>query len=158
MNDLTGFGATQEKWDSTHTADTSRVPGSAYNPRFTTAGCSTNGDEYYAMQGTSFYSMCLPPHLSQATAQALVMKEFPKDAAVLWQGKQTSSEPDECYEEEVHSPTLATALGGSGNALIEFQTFVPGNSTGHIKYDASNVNNVLLSGQDAPSLDAAGGC
>ncbi|WP_460991147.1 hypothetical protein [Sinomonas soli] len=110
------------------------------------------------MEGTSFYSMCLPAHLSQAIAQALVMKEFPKDAAVLWQGKQTSNEPDECYEEEVHSPTLAAALGGSGNALIEFQTFVPGNSTGHIKYDASNVNIVLLSGQDAPSLDAAGGC
>lgn len=157
-NDLTGFGATQEKWNSTHKADTTVLPGSAYNPGFSTAGCSVNGDEYYAMQGTTFYSMCLPPHESQAAAQALVMREFPKDTAVLWQGKQTSGEPDECYQVEVHSSMLAAALGSSGNALIEFQTFEPGNSSGHIKYDASNANNVLLSGQDAESLSAAPGC
>lgn len=157
-NNLTGYGATQDQWNRAHTSDTKFAPDSTYNPGYSSAGCSGDGAEYYAMLGTTNYSMCLNNNLSQAAAQAIVMREFPSDTTVLWQAKQTSGEPDECYQVEVHSPTLATVLGTSGDALVEFQTFEPHNSSGHIKYNPANVNNVLIAGQDATSPSDAPGC
>lgn len=157
-NNLTGYGATQGEWDRTHTPDTKFAAGSTYNPGYSSAGCSGDGAEYYAMTGTTFYSMCLNNNLSQAAAQAIVMREFPSDTSVLWQAKQTSGEPDECYQVEVRSPTLATVLGTGGGVLVEFQTFERNNSSGAIKYNPANVNNVLISGQDITSPSGAPGC
>ena len=155
---LTGFGATQDEWNKTHTADPQATANSSYNPGGGTHDCSNFGDRYYGMSGTGNYSMCFPNNQSLATTQAIVMQEFPSDTTILWQGKQTSGEPSECYQMEVHSATLAAALGGSGNAFVELQTLDPHNSSGNIEYNALNVNDALLSAQDNASLSAAPGC
>lgn len=102
--------------------------------------------------------MCFPSGQTLATTQAEVMKEFPSDVAILWQGKQTSGEPDECYQMEVHSATLASALGTDGDALVEFQTLDPSNTSGNIEYLPSNVNDAMLTAEDNASLSVAPGC
>ncbi|HUB94073.1 MAG TPA: hypothetical protein VMB52_06240 [Verrucomicrobiae bacterium] len=157
-NNLTGFGATQDNWNKTHTADPTATANSSYDRGQGTSDCSNFGDRYYGMVGTSNYSMCFPSGQTLATTQAEVMKEFPSDVAILWQGKQTSGEPDECYQMEVHSATLASALGTDGDALVEFQTLDPSNTSGNIEYLPSNVNDAMLTAEDNASLSVAPGC
>jgi hypothetical protein len=156
-NTLTGFGATQANWDKTHTPDNRATPGSSYDPGEGTSDCSNFGDRYYAVMGTSSYSMCFPSGQSLATTQSEVMQEFPSDTTILWQGKQTSGEPDECYQMEVHSATLAEG-GTDGDAFVEFQTLNPSNTSGNIEYQPSNVNDAMLEFLDNASLSAAPGC
>jgi hypothetical protein len=155
---LTGFGATQDEWNKTHTADPQATANSSYDRGEGTSDCSNFGDRYYGMTGTTDYSMCFPSGQSLATTQSEVMQEFPSDTTILWQGKQTSGEPDECYQMEVHSATLASALNDDGDAFVEFQTLDPNNSTGNIEYNASNVNDAMLMQEDNASLSTASGC
>jgi hypothetical protein len=157
-NTLTGFGATQDEWNKTHTADPQAIANSSYDRGEGTHDCSNFGDRYYGMVGTSNYSMCFPSNQSLATIEGEVMQEFPSGTTILWQGKQTSGEPDECYQMEVHNTTLASVLGTDGDVLIEFQTLDPSNTSGNIEYQSSNVNDAMLTAEDNASLSAAPGC
>ena len=154
---LTGFGATIQEWNKTHTAAKDFTSDSAYNPEPNSAG-GCNGVEYCSMQGTTYYEMSWPNGQSQAVSQAIVMKEFPADTTIVWQQKMTADAPNACYDLEVHSATLAQAQGTDGDATVEFQTFDPNNSTGNIEYDPSNVNQAILDNIDAKTPTAANGC
>src|SRR5215469_3296674 len=44
--------------------------------------------------------MCFPSGQSLATTQAEIIQEFPSDTTILWQGKQTSGQPDKCRQRE----------------------------------------------------------
>jgi len=154
---LTGYGATQAEWNKTHTEDKRFAANTAYDPEPNLAG-GCNGDKYCAMQGTTDYEMSFPNSLDQAEVQTEIMQEFPSDTTVLWQQLNTSGEPSECYQMEVHSATLATVLGGDGDAAVEFDTQEPSDNSGNIDYKASNVNDVLVNDLDNPTPSDAPGC
>lgn len=158
---LTGFGATQAEWNKSHTAAKNFSSDSSYNPNpSVTASC--NGVKYCSMNWTGGraldYTIGFPSNVSQSVAQATVMQEFPSDATVVWQERNTSGAPNECYQMEIQSPTLAKALSNNGQAFVEFSTLVPSDTSGNIDYNAANITEAIL--QDLPyaSASEAPGC
>lgn len=157
---LTGYGATQDEWNKTHKQVQGFAANSTYDPEPGSAG-GCNGVKYCTVEWLNnraySYEISLPNHFTQAVAQIAVMQEFPTGTKVLWQGKQTASAPDVCYEMEVRNNALKV-LGGDGDAFVEFSTFVPSDNSGYTLYYPSNVNSIIVNNTDYKSLSDAGTC
>jgi hypothetical protein len=86
------------------------------------------------------------------------MQEFPSDTTVLWQQENTSDSVNICYQMEVHSPTLGTALSSSGDVFVEFQSISTSDTSTSDGYYANNVNNATLRDSSYKTASAVGGC
>jgi hypothetical protein len=115
---VTGFGATDAAWNSSHTADPHSLPGTAYDPDPSLP--KVNGgvaDRYYAVQhegGTVTQYEYRFANVPIAAAKAGVLRtEFPLDAKIKWFAVKRG-----CAQMMVTSKTLGRGLG----ALVEFSS------------------------------------
>lgn len=157
---LTGYGATQTEWDSTHTEDSNFAADTTYDPNNNLG--NGYGDTYVAVLWTNGralgYQMGFPSNTSLDNAKAIVMKEFPTDADILWQQQNNSDSVNICYQMEVHSNTLGQVLGTDGDVFVEFQTITGSDTSTSVGYYSNNVNNALLRNTDYKEASDVGGC
>ncbi len=164
---LTGYGALLADWNAHHTPDTRYDANSVYNPDPSLGSDTEHDAKYYTVNTQAGrvlnYQMRLPNNGKQTTAQAEVMQEFPSDATVLWQKAQTADATSACYQMEVKSAVLGTALSdkaigdATGVVFVEFSTDTPQTASANSVYDTANVNLAILQlGSYQTAADAPG--
>ncbi len=137
---VTGFGATDAAWNSSHKADTHFAPGAAYNPNPAVPG----GTEYAAVSHENGHVLDYEYRFKDkpiGAAKADVLRtQFPADVKVVWFTVKRT-----CAQMMVTSATLgkvlrAKPIGDShGSALVEFSSGAAENS-----YSARAVNDALF--------------
>lgn len=157
---LSGYGATQAAWNADHTEDSNFAASTSYDP---TSGLGNGYTDKYTsvlwIDGRALsYQIGFPDGTSISSAVSTVMHEFPGDATILWQQENTSDAANVCYQMEIHSPTLGSALDSDGNAFIEFQTVETSDTNTSVGYYANNVNDASLRNSDYKTASAVGGC
>jgi hypothetical protein len=142
---LIGFGATLPDWNANHTADQNPklFQNSVYNPD---PNSKDPSDRYFAVTfkgGRALqYEMRLPEKTTIDQAKAIVLKDFPNDASVIWYNPNAG----QCALMEVQSKILATVLSTpsigaiQGEVFIEFGTYSSDKDT----YDPANINDIIL--------------
>lgn len=159
LRSITGFGATTAAWNRAHVQDPNAAPGTAYDPD--TSLPKVNGHtaaRYYAVEHEDGhvlgYEYRFHP-VAISSAEALVLREFPSDARVVWFRAVGAS----CAQMLVRSAIVGRARSArkigdpEGTALIEF-------SSGALEesYSARSVNDALFMIYPLVAKSGAPGC
>src|ERR1700722_4254716 len=123
---ITGFGATDERWNGAHTEDTNYEPEAAYNQNSSLPegeGQDEYGDVKHADNRVTGYEYHFEGESASEAKRAILAEQFPHDATIF-----DDETLPKCELMLIRSPTLARALGERGNpatvpvAQIELET------------------------------------
>jgi hypothetical protein len=145
---ITGFGATNEAWNSAHTEDTNYVHEAAYNPNPALPEQDGHlGDEYGGVEHQNGHVVGYEYHFASKSAeeakQEILGEQFPHDATIY-----DDETLGTCEELLVKSPALVKALGLPTNTVAAAQIEL---ETGHDEndeeqpFDPSSVDGASIS-------------
>ncbi len=153
---LIAYGALQSIWDKYHATDSRYAPHSSYDrtPGIAQPSSPQDDDRYYDVsQGhppsgrVLYYSVLLAPQTTKDEAGKFIGGELPSDAKVVWQQVK-----DACFQREMSSETLASALVGISDASGRvLETWTSGPIGGHWNpLDVNFINLLPGKGFDSP--------
>jgi hypothetical protein len=144
---ITGFGATDEAWNGTHTEDTNYDHEAAYNQNSSLPegeGYDEYGDVKHTNGRVTGYEYHFNDESASEAKQTILAEQFPHDARIF-----DDETLPKCELMLVRSPTLVQALGEHGNpatvpvAQIELETGHDENDEEQ-PFDPSNVDGALV--------------
>ena len=154
---LTGYGATDAEWASTHQADPRYAPGDAYDPTPGFGLDVKHDDRFFSVihEGGRVvgFSMNEPAHATTQVAIGLVLQTLPADAGVVW----TTTRPS-CFLAELRSATLRKTLGGPGHGEVFVEFDSDAAMAGQPYWDPGNVTEAIVMAAAISRPSAAPGC